>query len=227
MLTIVRNSDMMMTMMMVTTTTASPMCRLHVCLRNLSVDMDQYVHVSTMAVLTNMSADFANMHAYAAQRLVNFYCHVSKLYVSVPPLLNETEACFLPLDSPKYELGLIVGSALRILNTCLTKRLRHNPNLIYTILVEKQHFAPPAHLPQSANELENINILIRHFESRLTRSGAGDNPSVSQVLGVIEAGAQSLPDSTLKKLPQIHLTFVEREDMHTFFLRFIHELIVA
>lgn len=201
---------------------------LHVCLRNMSLDMDQYIHVSTMAVLANMSADFANMHAYAAQRLVSFYCHVSKLYVSVAPSLEQVEVgCPPPPGSPKYELGLIVGTALGILNSCLSNRLRHNPNLIYTILVEKQHFAPPAHVPQSANELENINILIRHFESRLERSGSGENPSVNHVLTVIKAGAQSLPDSTLKKLPQMHLTFVEKEDMHTFFLSFINELIIA
>ena len=200
---------------------------LHVCLRNVSVDMDQYIHVSTMAVLANMSADFANMHAYAAQRLVGFYCHVSKLYMSVAPPLDQVEAGYPPPGSPKYELGLVVGTALAILNSCLSNRLRHNPNLIYTILVEKHHFAPPAHLPQSANELENINILIRHFEIRLDRSGFGENPSVDQVLTVIKAGAQSLPDSTLKKLPQMHLTFFEREDMHTFFLSFINELIVA
>lgn len=39
--------------------------------------------------------------------------------------------------------------------------------------------------------------------------------------------AKALPDNTLKKLPPMHLTFVEREDMQTFFLNFLHELMTA
>jgi dymeclin len=174
-----------------------------------------------------MLADFSNLHAYTAERLIGFYCHLSKRYLAVPaaPDGGDEEE-----GSPRYELGIMLGTTLGILNACLSNRLRHNPNLIYTILVEKAHFTPPAHDPRSANELENINILIRHFESRLERADGGnhgDTPTVAQVLTVIQAGAQSLPDNTLKKLPALRLTYVEREDMHTFFLKFIHELIDA
>jgi hypothetical protein len=59
----------------------------------------------------------------------------------------------------EYELGLVLRSVLQIINSCLSNRLRHNPNLLYTILVEKSQLAPLEQLPQAANEFENINMV--------------------------------------------------------------------
>ena len=38
-------------------------------------------------------------------------------------------------------------------------RLRHNPNLVYTILIEKESFTGLAEFPQFAGEVENISIV--------------------------------------------------------------------
>lgn len=189
---------------------------LHVNLRNVDFDMDQYIHVSTMAVLANMSADFSNMHDYAAQRLVSYYCHVSKLYTLVAPPADTDAAVPAPPGSPKYELGIIVGVALGLVNSCLSNRLRHNPNLIYTLLVEKAHFRPPSLVPQAANELENINILIRHFENRIERSGAGGTPSVAEVMSIIKAGVGACSACTI---PSVAHHFPLTQRLVLFFLR--------
>jgi len=87
---------------------------------------------------------------------------------------------------------------------------------VYTILIEKESFSALADFPEFASEVENINIVVSYFERRLERIDDNSVLSVTQVLSVIEAGAQALPDNTLKKLPGIRCAFAERSDTGTF-----------
>jgi hypothetical protein len=82
----------------------------------------------------------------------------------------------------EYELGLVLRSVLQIINSCLSNRLRHNPNLLYTILVEKSQLAPLEQLPQAANEFENINM-VGGFSSFFFRADSCTNLSVAVFTG--------------------------------------------
>ena len=71
----------------------------------------------------------------------------------------------------KRELRATIVALLSVINGCLTHQMRHNSNLIYTILVEKEQLSVLASTDEFATELENINILIEHFATRIERLG--------------------------------------------------------
>ena len=68
-----------------------------------------------------------------------------------------------------------------VVRCTLFGRLRHNPNLVYTILIEKESFSVLADFSQFASEVENINIVVSYFERRLERIDDNSVLSVAQV----------------------------------------------
>lgn len=52
---------------------------------------------------------------------------------------------------------------LEIINSCLTHRLAHNPNLIYTLLYKKDVFQPFRMHPAFQDIVQNIDSVSFHF----------------------------------------------------------------
>lgn len=191
---------------------------LHVGMKNLGSTSDEFFHTACFATLANMSAYFSDMHSYAAQRLVSAFALVTRQFLSVVDDTPGNKSYGKP-GTTAFELACIVETLLAIINSCLANRLRYNPNLIYSVLVQKDSFHALEDHPKFASVLENINILVSHFERRLEKLSTADTLSVDKVLSVIRVGATALPDSTLKKLPPLKFAFIECEEPDKVFQR--------
>eukprot|EP00051_Salpingoeca_urceolata_P024290 m.424600 g.424600 ORF g.424600 m.424600 type:complete len:730 (-) comp20215_c2_seq2:89-2278(-) len=187
--------------------------------RNLKALRDEFTHRTCLATLANMSPFFTDLHPFACQRLVGLYKMLAKHFLKAREEARHQEDV---VGSAVFELGGVVGIVLAVINSCLANRLRHNPNLVYTLLVEKAEFLALRDHQRFAYEIENIDILLRHFESRLDWQSA-DNLSVETVLQVILEGARQLPDDRLKKLPPLRYAYTEGSDQGTFFLPYVWE----
>ncbi|MEJ1289036.1 dymeclin [Cricetulus griseus] len=85
---------------------------------------------------------------------------------------------------------------LEIINSCLTNSLHHNPNLVYALLYKRDLFEQFRTHPSFQDIMQNIDLVISFFSSRLLQAGA--ELSVERVLEIIKQGVVALPKDRLK-----------------------------
>ncbi|XP_036177986.1 dymeclin isoform X5 [Myotis myotis] len=195
---------------------------------NMTRTRDKYLHTNCLAALANMSAQFRSLHQYAAQRIIS-YINQEKFNSSLFSLLSKKHNKVLeqatqslrgslssndvPLPDYAQDLNVIeevIRMMLEIINSCLATSLHHNPNLVYALLYKRDLFEQFRTHPSFQDIMQNIDLVITFFSSRLLQAGA--ELSVERVLEIIKQGIVALPKDRLK-LPG----FCDRSEEHCLF----------
>lgn len=198
---------------------------------NMTRTRDKYLHTNCLAALANMSAQFRSLHQYAAQRIISLFSLLSKKHNKV--LEQATQSLRGPLNSsdvplPDYAQDLsvieeVIRMMLEIINSCLTNSLHHNPNLVYALLYKRDLFEQFRSHPSFQDIMQNIDLVISFFSSRLLQAGA--ELSVERVLEIIKQGVVALPKDRLKKFPELKFRYVEEEQPEEFFIPYVWSLV--
>ncbi|XP_031452962.1 dymeclin isoform X1 [Phasianus colchicus] len=198
---------------------------------NMTRTRDKYLHTNCLAALANMSAQFRSLHQYAAQRIISLFSLLSKKHNKV--LEQATQSLRGSLDSsesplPDYAQDLnvieeVIRMMLEIINSCLTNSLHHNPNLVYALLYKRDLFEQFRTHPSFQDIMQNIDLVISFFSSRLEHAGA--DLSVERVLEIIKQGAVALPKDRLRKFPELKFKYVEEEQPEEFFIPYVWSLV--
>ncbi|KAM9168106.1 dymeclin-like [Mergus octosetaceus] len=174
---------------------------------NMTRTRDKYLHTNCLAALANMSAQFRSLHQYAAQRIIS--CEIIVLFLLKAQDLNVIEE--------------VIRMMLEIINSCLTNSLHHNPNLVYALLYKRDLFEQFRTHPSFQDIMQNIDLVISFFSSRLEQAGA--ELSVERVLEIIKQGAVALPKDRLRKFPELKFKYVEEEQPEEFFIPYVWSLV--
>ncbi|KAM6329134.1 dymeclin isoform 2-T10 [Alca torda] len=172
---------------------------------NMTRTRDKYLHTNCLAALANMSAQFRSLHQYAAQRIISLFSLLSKKHNKVLEQATQSLRGSLgsndsPLPDYAQDLNVIeevIRMMLEIINSCLTNSLHHNPNLVYALLYKRDLFEQFRTHPSFQDIMQNIDLVISFFSSRLEQAGA--ELSVERVLEIIKQGAVALPKDRLRE----------------------------
>ncbi|KAM5219384.1 dymeclin isoform 1-T1 [Hipposideros larvatus] len=132
----------------------------------------------------------------------------------------------VPLPDYAQDLNVIeevIRMMLEIINSCLTNSLHHNPNLVYALLYKRELFEQFQTHPSFQDIMQNIDLVITFFSSRLRQAGA--ELSVERVLEIIKQGVVALPKDRLKKFPELKFKYVEEEQPEEFFIPYVWSLV--
>ncbi|XP_075788804.1 dymeclin isoform X2 [Pelodiscus sinensis] len=198
---------------------------------NMTRTRDKYLHTNCLAALANMSAQFRSLHQYAAQRIISLFSLLSKKHNKVLEQATQTlRGSLSPDDSPlpdyAQDLNVIeevIRMMLEIINSCLSNSLHHNPNLVYALLYKRDLFEQFRTHPSFQDIMQNIDLVISFFSSRLEQAGA--QLSVERVLEIIKQGAVALPKDRLRKFPELKFKYVEEEQPEDFFIPYVWSLV--
>uniref|UniRef100_A0A8D0UGL4 Dymeclin n=1 Tax=Sus scrofa TaxID=9823 RepID=A0A8D0UGL4_PIG len=194
-------------------------------------EVDKYLHTNCLAALANMSAQFRSLHQYAAQRIISLFSLLSKKHNKVleqatQSLRGSLSSNDVPLPDYAQDLNVIeevIRMMLEIINSCLTNSLHHNPNLVYALLYKRDLFEQFRTHPSFQDIMQNIDLVITFFSSRLLQAGA--ELSVERVLEIIKQGVVALPKDRLKKFPELKFKYVEEEQPEEFFIPYVWSLV--
>ncbi|XP_040840923.1 dymeclin isoform X3 [Ochotona curzoniae] len=198
---------------------------------NMTRTRDKYLHTNCLAALANMSAQFRALHQYAAQRIISLFSLLSKKHNKVleqatQSLRGSLSSNDAPLPDYAQDLNVIeevIRMMLEIINSCLTNSLHHNPNLVYALLYKRDLFEQFRTHPSFQDIMQNIDLVITFFSSRLLQAGA--ELSVERVLEIIKQGVVALPKDRLKKFPELKFKYVEEEQPEEFFIPYVWSLV--
>ncbi|XP_064032504.1 dymeclin isoform X2 [Pogoniulus pusillus] len=198
---------------------------------NMTRTRDKYLHTNCLAALANMSAQFRSLHQYAAQRIISLFSLLSKKHNKVleqatQSLRGSLSSNDSPLPDYAQDLNVIeevIRMMLEIINSCLTNSLHHNPNLVYALLYKRDLFEQFRTHPSFQDIMQNIDLVISFFSSRLEQAGA--ELSVERVLEIIKQGAIALPKDRLRKFPELKFKYVEEEQPEEFFIPYVWSLV--
>ncbi|XP_055478853.1 dymeclin [Psammomys obesus] len=198
---------------------------------NMTRTRDKYLHTNCLAALANMSAQFRSLHQYAAQRIISLFSLLSKKHNKVleqatQSLSSSLSSSDVPLPDYAQDLSVIeevIRMMLEIINSCLTNSLHHNPNLVYALLYKRDLFEQFRTHPSFQDIMQNIDLVISFFSSRLLQAGA--ELSVERVLEIIKQGVVALPKDRLKKFPELKFKYVEEEQPEEFFIPYVWSLV--
>ncbi|KAM9251340.1 dymeclin [Cariama cristata] len=198
---------------------------------NMTRTRDKYLHTNCLAALANMSAQFRSLHQYAAQRIISLFSLLSKKHNKVLEQATQSLRGSLGSDDsplPDYAQDLnvieeVIRMMLEIINSCLTNSLHHNPNLVYALLYKRDLFEQFRTHPSFQDIMQNIDLVISFFSSRLEQAGA--ELSVERVLEIIKQGAVALPKDRLRKFPELKFKYVEEEQPEEFFIPYVWSLV--
>ncbi|TGZ32132.1 Uncharacterized protein DBV15_01030 [Temnothorax longispinosus] len=118
----------------------------------------------------------------------------------------------------------VLRMVLEIINSCLTHRLAHNPNLIYTLLYKKDVFQPFRTHSAFQDIIQNIESVINFFSYKLEQKDQSQL-GVSQVLATIRQGTLEWPRDRLRKFPELKFKYVEEEQPEEFFIPYVWSVV--
>lgn len=220
---------------------------------NITRMRDKYLHTNCLAALANMSSQFTSLHQYVAQRLVSLFSQLCKKHTKLvdqirlaamkgnqstkePADPGKAGKQAEPVESHDSEeetqedymqdlsvLEEVIRMVLEIINSCLSANLHHNPNLVYTLLYQRESFNMFRSHPTFQDIISNIDTVLAYFSGKLEQMGG--NPSPSEVLSVIRQGSLQFRRDRLKKFPELKFKYVEEESPEEFFIPYIWSLV--
>lgn len=199
--------------------------------RNTLKTRDRYLHTNCLAALANMSSCFKNLAPIVCQKLIGLLEAMTKRHQKLVEHLRSAaeETSKKDEEAVNYHEEITVleegiRTALEIGNAALAGGcLRHNPNLIYTLLYHRSLFDSFSHHPMFQDLMVNIGLVISHFSSKILDEKSGDGKAV---LARIEKEAIIWPTDRLKKFPELKFRYVEDDNTVDFFVPYIWRLIV-
>ncbi|KTF81610.1 hypothetical protein cypCar_00040377, partial [Cyprinus carpio] len=141
---------------------------------NMTRTRDKYLHTNCLAALANMSAQFRNLHQYAAQRIIREICG-SETDISVENkdrmICMKSRPMAAGRDSIEKDSGRkgnekaqdlnvieeVIRMMLEIINSCLSNSLHHNPNLLYALLYKRELFEQFRSHPSFQDIMQNLD----------------------------------------------------------------------
>uniref|UniRef100_A0A6M2DDL9 Dymeclin n=1 Tax=Xenopsylla cheopis TaxID=163159 RepID=A0A6M2DDL9_XENCH len=198
---------------------------------------DKYLHTNCLAALANMSGQFRDLHPYVSQRLVSLFETLAKKHsrlqlelqkkvqaVPVETVINTTDSNDLEQDL--IVLEEVLRMVLEILNSCLSQQLPACPNLVYALLYNKHIFEPFRTNAAFQDIIQNIDMVIGFFSSRLQRVQEQSELGVHEVLVTINKGSTQWSKDRLRKFPELKFKYVEEESPEEFFIPYIWGLVL-
>ena len=177
---------------------------------------DKYLHTNCLAALANMSSQFQDLHTYVSQRIVSLFNLLARKHSKTLELIQQqsksssssTTAITTAnsstdevLNDYVQDLAIIedvMRMVLEIINSCLTHTLRHNINLIYTLLYNRDIFDNYQSHPTFQDVLQNLETVIVYFAEKVDRL---EHRSTEYVKEALEMGAKQFPLDRLKVNP--------------------------
>lgn len=203
---------------------------------NLTRMRDKYLHTNCLAALANMSAQFTDLHPYVSQRLINLFALLGKKHNKVIDMirdaaLEDTEDHSKDSDQesePDHMQDLavleeVIRMVLEIVNSCLTNNIHHNPNLVYTLLYQKDIFSQFRTHPTFQDLIQNLDTVLCYYSTKLEQHGS--NMSPKEVLEVIIESSKTFRRDRLKKFPELKFKYVEEDSPEEFFIPYIWSLV--
>lgn len=134
---------------------------------NMTRMRDKYLHTNCLAALANMSSQFQNLHTYVSQKVVSLFNLLARKHSKTLDHIQqqssvETSGINEQLNDYVQDLTIIedvMRMVLEIINSCLTHTLRHNINLIYTLLYNRDIFENYRTHPSFQDVLQNIDTV--------------------------------------------------------------------
>ncbi len=138
---------------------------------NMTRMRDKYLHTNCLAALANMSSQFQNLHTYVSQRIVSLFNLLARKHSKTLDLIQQHSAQQQEITNTTNEDLLneyvqdltiiedVMRMVLEIINSCLTHTLRHNINLIYTLLYNRDIFENYRTHPSFQDVLQNIDTV--------------------------------------------------------------------
>ncbi len=138
---------------------------------NMTRMRDKYLHTNCLAALANMSSQFQNLHTYVTQRIVSLFNLLARKHSKTLDLIQQQSKQQTTttnnsnddiLNEYVQDLTIIedvMRMVLEIINSCLTHTLRHNINLIYTLLYNRDIFENYRTHPSFQDVLQNIDTV--------------------------------------------------------------------
>ncbi|CAG2200756.1 DYM [Mytilus edulis] len=203
---------------------------------NLTRMRDKYLHTNCLAALANMSAQFTDLHPYVSQRLINLFALLGKKHNKVIDMIrdaaledNEEQGKDSDVESePDHMQDLavleeVIRMVLEIVNSCLTNNIHHNPNLVYTLLYQKDIFTQFRTHPTFQDLIQNLDTVLCYYSTKLEQHGS--NMSPKEVLEVIIESSKTFRRDRLKKFPDLKFKYVEEDSPEEFFIPYIWSLV--
>ncbi|XP_017885103.1 dymeclin isoform X2 [Ceratina calcarata] len=199
---------------------------------------DKYLHTNCLAALANMSAQFTSLHPYVSQRLLSLFETLAKKHARLEAKIRtqpsvSSDSTTVTINGTTANTDLIqdltileevLRMVLEILNSCLTHRLAHNPNLIYTLLYKKDIFQPFRMHSAFQDIVQNIDSVINFFSYKLEQKEQSQL-GVSQVLTTIQQGTSEWPCDRLRRFPELKFKYVEEEQPEEFFIPYVWSVV--
>lgn len=199
---------------------------------------DKYLHTNCLAALANMSAQFTSLHPYVSQRLLSLFETLAKKHARLETKIRtqpsvSSDNTTITVNGTTANTDLIqdltileevLRMVLEIINSCLTHRLAHNPNLIYTLLYKKDIFQPFRMHSAFQDIVQNIDSVINFFSYKLEQKDQSQL-GVSQVLSTIQQGTSEWPRDRLRKFPELKFKYVEEEQPEEFFIPYVWSVV--
>lgn len=173
---------------------------------NMTRMRDKYLHTNCLAALANMSSQFQDLHTYVAQRIVSLFNLLARKHSKTLELIQQQSKSSATNNSSTDEilndyvqdLAIIedvMRMVLEIINSCLTHTLRHNTNLIYTLLYNREIFDNYRTHPSFQDVLQNLDTVILYFADKVDRLQYRSTEYVKEAL---DMGAKQFPLDRLK-----------------------------
>jgi len=211
---------------------------------NISRTIDKFLHTNLLATLANMSSHFKRLSTVVCEKIVVLFKKLTKRMNKVLANLQQTSLSNSYIDQNStigsdketdiqsnceeliQDISIyeeVLRMILEIINSALANQLTHNPNLIYTLLYNKQIFEPFQSHVTFQDIVMNIETVLIYFANRI--NGKEGNLSVDDVYGEIENASLQWPADKLKKFPELIFRYVEDDQPDEFFIPYIWTLV--
>ncbi|XP_065063969.1 dymeclin-like isoform X2 [Rhopilema esculentum] len=189
--------------------------------RNIFKMRDKYLHTNCLATLANMSVNFHNLGCYVCDRFFRVLAQLLKRYKKMSKSVISLKENDQDEFADSNVLEEIIRMFLEILNSCVVTRLKENPNLVYTLLHEKETIEELETNPKFQDIMFNV---LAYFNSRLEKY-TDDSLSVESVHDVIRKELGSLPVDQFKKFPELRFKYMEEDNPEEFFVPYVWSLV--
>lgn len=191
------------------------------------VPKDKFLHTNLLATLANMSSHFKHLNPYVCQKIITLFIRISKRFHRRQSVSSSTNGASnnsvvvevngginggkqsedvevdIAAKSPDSSRDLtiyeeVLRMILEIINSCLASQLTHNPNLVYTLLYNRQVFEAYHEHPSFQDIVMNIETVMTYFSNRIATESGENSLSVTEIYQVIENSSKKWPSEKLK-----------------------------
>jgi len=204
---------------------------------NFSKDHDAYVNTNCLAALANMAPHLRKLHPHAAR------CLLSTCDVFSRRFLKRSRGRSDDASAPNEDGGVggddgaeslamfadYLRISLEVINLTLSAGPEINEHLVYALLERHALFEPLRVLPECADLVENIDLVVEHFGATLRAepSGGESTPvwSVTTVMHHIREAGREWRGDRMRVFQDLKFTYEQEQAPEEFFTPYIWSLV--